>query len=403
MRTIKQNLKKLSKEQFELLNKWAYHSNSLYNTCLYTIKQYYDETGKYIGINKLYQELKNDYHAKQMTSFLAQEIMRLADKNYRSYFALLKKKLQGQYADDVHKPKYRKPKSHYILIFNNQRAILRNNVLKLTKKLKLKFTYNLGGKLKQVIIKPNNFGGYTMLITYQEKEVNINVKKKNFLSLDLGLNNLVAGVSNVGLSFIINGKVIKSYNNYYNKKKAQIQSELIIKNEKHYSRRLQKLTEKRYNLINNYFNNAVKTILNYCIKYQIGTVVLGYNESWKQNINLGHKTNQQFAQVPFYLFKQKLRSKLEQYKIELKETEENYTSKCSFIDNEAIQKHSEYKGKRIKRGLFQTAKELLINADINAACNIAKKVFPKFIYNDGIKALIVTPKVFTCNLSAVNL
>jgi len=393
IKTIKQNLKSLTKDQYLLLKHYTKNSNALYNSALYVCNEYFKETGKYIGYNKLYHEMKTNIHYKNMTSFNAQAILKLVDQNFRSFFSLLRKKQRNQYKGEINSPKYRKPKSEYLLIFNVQRIKLKNNILKFTKDLKIKFTYKPKGEIIQAIIKPNNFGSYTLFLTYEEYFTPSNLNKDNFISIDLGLNNLATCVSNVSPSFIMNGKPLKSYNNYYNKKKGKIQSELKIKNDKNYSKRLANLDIKRERFIDNYFNQIVANIIRNCLKNRIGKVIMGYNETWKQDINLGKINNRNFTHIPHYKLKCKLRSKLDSVGIELFEINESYTSKCSFIDNESIKEHDSYLGKRIKRGLFKSANGFLINADINGACNIARKVISKINFNE-IKEFIVTPKVF---------
>lgn len=398
MKTLKQNLKSLTKRQREILKFYCKNSNALYNSALYLCNEYYKQTGKYIGYNNLYYQMKDNIHYKNMTSFNAQEILKLVDQNYRSFFSLLRRKQKNQYKGEVRPPRYRKPKSEYILIFNKQRVVLKNNILKFTKDLKIKFTYN-PGKIIQAIIKPDNYGNYTLLLTYEEDQDELSeTLKDNFLAIDLGLDNLATCVSNVDNSFILNGKPLKSYNNFYNKQKAKFISELKRKNNKSYSKKLANLDYKREQFIDNYMNQSVAFIGKYCIENKIGIVILGYNETWKDNINLGRKTNQQFTDIPYYKLREKLRSKLNNLGIKLKEVNEAYTSKCSAIDNEPIKKHSNYMGKRVKRGLFESANGTLINADCNGACNIARKVISKADANE-IWVVIVTPKV----LNPINL
>lgn len=397
MKTIKQNLKHLTKKQYTLLKHYTMNSNALYNCTLYTCNEYYKQTGKYIGLRDLYHVMKHNIHYKNMTSFNAQAIIRLVDQNYNSFFSLLRKKNKNQYKGEVHTPRYKKPKSEYILVFNNQRVVYyrKKSMLKFTKDLKIKFTYDIQGDIIQAIIKPNNFGSYTLYLTYKEYEKEIpKTKRSNFLSIDIGLDNLCTCVSSVSPSYIMNGKPLKSYNRYYNKYKSKVQSELTIKNKKHYCKKLANLDLKREQFIDNYLNQVVAFISKSCIKNEIGTVILGYNETWKQNINIGKVNNQKFTNIPHWKLRRKLRSKLESLGINLKETEESYTSKCSALDNEKIEKHENYLGKRIKRGLFKTGKEKYINADVNGACNIARKVISKKFDFNEIWAFIVTPRVF---------
>ena len=353
---------------------------------------YFEETTKYIGYNKLYHEMKDNIHYKAMPAKMSQQILRLVDHNYMSFFSLLKQKKSGRYTDAVNKPKYKKPNIEFNLILPSDQISLKNNILKITKDIKLNFNYEIKGKIKQAIIKPNNYGYYSIYIQYEDNKSNQIPNKDNILGIDLGLNNLATCVSNVGHSFIMNGKPLKSYNQFYNKKKARIQSELKKCNNKYYSKKLSRLDINRNNYINNYFNQGISQIIKYCIKHDIGKLIVGYNETWKNEINLGVKTNQKFMNIPHYLFKQKLISKCSEYNIEIILVEESYTSKCSFIDSEDMCKKDSYLGLRIKRGLYRSNGGILLNADVNGACNIIRKVVPEFRY-EGVEGFIVSPSV----------
>lgn len=223
-----------------------------------------------------------------------------------------------------------------------------------------------------------------------KKKKNNELNKNNKMGIDLGVNNLVSCLSTVGPSFIVSGKSLKAYNQYYNKQRARIQSELQVKNGKKWSNKMNRITRNRENYIHNFFDQTVSTIMKHCNKHNIGTIVMGYNEGWKNGTNIGKVNNQKFTNIPHYLFKQKLRYKCEENGIELIEHEESYTSKCSFLDNELVKKHNKYMGYRKHRGLFITANEQKVNADMNGAGNILRKVFPKQKC-DGIEAGIVQP------------
>ena len=391
MRTIKQTLKSLSKSDYQMLKNYSVNANCLYNCALYTVNEHYKETNKYIGLKDLDKIMQSNKHYKAIPSFNAQQIIRLIDQNYRSYFALLKKKLNVQYASDVRPPKYRKRGDYFQLIFDNTRIYVKNNILKLYKNLKFKFTYDITN-IKQGIIKKKG-DRFVLYITYEETKKSLKTDNGKYLSIDLGLNNFASCFSNVGCSFIVNGRPIKAYNQFYNKSKAKIQSELKLKNKKNWSKKLETVTYKRERWIDNYLNQSVALIVKHTLSLDINTIVCGYNETWKQEINLGKKTNQNFVSIPYYKFKQKLQSKCEKEGIVFVLHEESYTSKCSFLDNESVEKHEEYKGSRVKRGLFKTFFGLLCNADINGAANILKKAFPKTNFVDGIEAFIVKPVV----------
>lgn len=395
MRTLKQRLKNLSKEHFSILKNYSKHSNSLYNSALYLCNEFFKQTGNYIGLKNLDKEMQNNFHYKELPSFNAQDIIRLVDKNFRSFFSLLNKKRRGEYQADIKSPKYRKKGDMYILIFNNQRISLNKDkkVLKLYKNLKLNFSFDLKGDIKQGIIKWNG-SNFTLYLSYEEEKVEEKKDNKKYLGIDLGLNNLATCVTNVGLAFIVNGKPLKAYNQNYNKRKSSMQSELEIKNKVKSSKALRKLNEKRAFYVDNYMNQSVSYIVKEALKLEITTIVLGYNETWKQGINLGKKTNQSFTHIPHGMFRSKLVSLCEKVGIKVILTEESYTSKCSFLDGEYPRKYEEYKGKRVKRGLFRSSDGRMINADCNGAANIiAKVVSDIYKYMEEVEVSIVTPVV----------
>lgn len=394
VRAIKQKLK-LNKTQYKLVKHYCYHSRALYNSSLYICQQFFKETGLYIGYNQLYHQIKNNYHYEIIPSMIAQQIVRLVDKNYRIFFSLLRKKNKGQYADNVNPPNFKKSDSEFILILDSTRVKIKKDKLQITKNLVVPFTYKINGTIKQTIIKPKGDKYYEIIINYEENQkpdIENQLNKTESLSIDLGVNNFASCYSRKKC-FIINGKPLKSYNQYFNKNRSKILRELKAKNDKRKSNLLSRLSNNRYNWVNNYISQSVALILKYCIGCNIGTVVCGYNELWKQNLNLGRKNNQEFAFIPYRKFIDKLRSKCEEYGILFYLQEESYTSKCSFLDGEDVKKHEKYKGKRVKRGLFQTQNGTKVNADINASANIGKKYFGTDFASEPNRGGTVTPVV----------
>lgn len=393
MKCYKQHIRKLSKKDFTILKEYCQASNSLYNCSLYICKEYFKETNKYVGYSKLYHEIKSNEHYRKLPAKIAQQIVRLVDKDYRSFFALLNRKLKGQYNGDLSDPKFKKSGDKFILILPNDQVNQRNGKIKITKHLKIPFSKEIDGNIKQAIIKPKGNKYYEIHIAYEEeiKKHKI-INSESYLSIDLGLDNLCSCYSNVGRDFIVTGKPLKSYNQFYNKIKASIQSELEAKNKKKWSNKLNKVNINRSNWIDNYLNQTVNKIIKYCIENQISKVICGYNEGWKQKSNMGKKVNQKFSSIPYFKLKQKLENKLSEYGIQFILHEESYTSKCSAIDKEDVKKHDKYLGKRIKRGLFKSSTELKYNADINGAINIMRKVIPdEKVFSKGIERCIVHP------------
>lgn len=414
MRTEKIILKKIKVKDYWHLINYAHYSNNLYNFTLYNVNEYYKEAGKYLGRFKLNDKIKNNENYKLLPAQSAQQIIKIIDQNFRSFITLLKKKKNGNYSGNINAPKYLKKGGLYNTYFTFQNSRINEKYIELTvsntyskinniKPIIIPFNKKINGKVKQIILKPINNGQYFKLyITYEENNNNINKinnsnNENNKISIDLGINNFAGVFSTVSRPFIINGKALKSFNGYYNKLKAKYQGELKIKNNKYWSKRLQLLELKRENYINNYFHITSKRIKDYCLDNNISEVILGYNELWKQNINIGKINNQKFNYIPFYKFKGMLKYKLEDIGSNLIINEESYTSKCSALDKEIIEKHDQYLGNRIKRGLFKSNKGILINSDINGAINIMRKhVVDDVILNNNqsIEGLVLNPIKF---------
>lgn len=206
-------------------------------------------------------------------------------------------------------------------------------------------------------------------------------KSKNICSIDLGINNFATITNNIGLQpIIINGKGIKSINQYYNKRKSKIQSELKKRNNKNWSDKLSKLNQKRFNRIKNFMHNASRYVVDYCLKNSIDTIVVGLNKKWKQESSMSKQNNQKFINIPYEMFIGQLEYKCQNNNINLILTEEYYTSGTSFIDGELPVKNNYDKSRRVYRGLFKSNKGKLINADVNGSYQIMKKVFPEIEY-----------------------
>ena len=195
---------------------------------------------------------------------------------------------------------------------------------------------------------------------------------RKYMGIDLGVDNLATCTSNVMQSFIIDGKKVKHINQFYNKKIGEVKTELKKKNNKEKSHKTRQLTLKRNNKIDDYFHKASRYIINHAVSNDVRTIIVGHNKNWKQEVNIGKVNDQKFVQIPFDKLIHQLKYKGSLEGIAVIEVEEGYTSKCSFIDNETIEKHETYVGNRTRRGLFQNSKSL-INADVNGSFNIMRK------------------------------
>ena len=374
----------------------CFQSKNLYNYALFKIRKYFEENKKFLRYNDLEKILRVEekhetfYNLPPNTS---QQILMIIDKAYKGYFELIKKWKQNKnYLSGLPKPpKYKhKTKGRNLVIFTTNQAKLKENFIHFPKKTGLLPIKTKVKSFQQVRIIPQS-NCYIVEIIYKKKIEDKKLNKENYISIDLGINNLCAITFNQsGITpLLINGRIIKSMNQYFNKKKAKIQGDLERNWHRKTSNKLNKLYEKRKNKINYYMHHVSKYIINQCIKNDVGNIIIGYNKEWKQKANLGKRNNQKFVMIPYFQLIQQIKYKAELNGITVIINEENYTSKCSALDLEKICKHDEYIGKREKRGLFKYSSGY-INVDINGSLNIMRKV----IGDDFIKSnrgLVVKP------------
>ena len=314
-----------------------------------------------------------DYYAMTKKNSGTQVVCQV-DKTMKSWFAALKsyKKDSSKFRGRPRIPSYKKKDELNCLIYTYVDAKLqKDGTINISKKIKLPIHTNLSS-FQQIRLVPKT--GYIQVEIIYNKEVNdLKLDKTRAIGIDLGLNNLMAITSNIGdISSLVNGRPLKSINQYYNKKKAYFIS-LLEKGGLKSSKRLRRLEMKRICKIKDYLHKTSRRVVELMEQNNIGTCFIGHNKDWKQEINIGSKNNQNFVSIPYSLLINMLRYKIEEKGGQLIELNEAYTSKCSFLDNEEIRKHDSYKGKRVKRGLFLSSDKKALNADINGSLNILKR------------------------------
>lgn len=246
-------------------------------------------------------------------------------------------------------------------------------------------------KINQIRLVPTNQTFCLEVVYSISVESDLLSDNGRYMSIDLGLDNLATVVTNIGINpIIINGKGLKSDNQYYNKKKAHYQSVANQMNNQHYTNRLYRLTQKRNLKVEDYLHKVSRYLVDFALEHQINTIVIGNNKNWKQSSSLGKVTNQAFVSIPHQKLIDKIWYKAQLCGIQVILTEESYTSGTSFLDDELPQKDFYNKERRIHRGLFVSNKGFKINADINAAFQIMKKVFPN-VFTDGIEGVVLHP------------
>lgn len=387
--TVKQQLNRLTKEEYLILRELSHIAKNLTNEMLYTIRQYYFTEKKYLSYSKAYKTIKDSENYKMLNSNMAQNIMMSVDESFKSFFQLLKLKEKGRYDKKVHIPHYLDKDGFATLIIGFVRindSILEipfsNKYRKTHERIGIKIPPILKDKtIKEIRIMPKYKARFFEIqYTYEIKEKELNKNTNHVLAIDLGVNNLVTCVTNKGKSFIIDGKKLKSINQYYNKRNSRLQCLNNKKDIKEYSKQQYQILNKRNNRVNDYISKAAKLIINYSINNNIDTIIIGKNNNFQSNINLGKANNQNFAFLPLGKLAFKLKYLCQLYGIRYIEQEESYTSKASFFDNDDIPIYDKnnknkyiFSGKRIKRGLYKTSNGKLLNADVNGALNILKK------------------------------
>jgi putative transposase len=408
MQLVEKHIINQNHQFYQECDKLCFLSKNLYNKANYIVRQEFIKTSKekelglrdyaiYLNYHEIRKILLNQIDYTSLPRKISNQTLMLLDNNWKSFFTAIKdySKNKHKYQGRPKLPKYKDVKTGKFIVTYDNQAISKKDLKKGYVGLSgtnIKISTNKTNiKLCRIVPRINH---YIIEIVYEINEKSIKDNNDRYMSIDLGLNNLATVTSNVkGIkSFIINGKPLKSINQFYNKKVSELQSKL--KKDNYTSKNITRITNKRNNKVNDYLHKSSRYIINQLVLNNINTLVVGNNKEWKQEINIGRVNNQNFVQIPHNKFINMLSYKCKMEGINIIIQEESYTSKCSFLDLEEVKKHETYKGKRIKRGLFKASDGKLINADINGSYNILRKAVPN-VFADGIEGLVVIPLVYT--------
>ena len=387
---------------YDECDKLTFLAKNLYNSTLYyqrdsffnkDFKNFYDVSKVFTHTNQ------KDYRA--LPAKVSKGVQMLVDKSFKSYFALVKKKQSNDYSRSVRIPKYlNKTSGRCVVPYTKDALSLKNEGFVKFSKTNIIIKTKLSRsdiKAARIVPKGNHF---VIEILYKvTKKPLKSDKPKRVAFIDPGLNNLMTVTSNCFNPILYNGRPLKAINQLSNKTIAELKSKLSEQGLRT-SSLLQSVYAKRLRRLTDLTHKITTKLVNQLDSYNIDTVIFGHNIGQKQDINLGKATNQNFVQIPFTQLMKQLQYKCELRGIRFIVTEESYTSKCSFLDEEEIKKHSNYKGKRLKRGLFEISSGKLINADVNGSLNIGRKYLTKInmytgqLHEDLVK-FMVNPKVVT--------
>ena len=390
--TQTQQLKNLTSKEYEALKELCFLAKNLYNVGCYNVRQHYFIEGEYLSYQSNYHLCKENSNYKLLNSNVAQQILKEVDKPFKAFFGLLNLIKKGKYDfRSVKLPSYL-PKNSYFNLIIGQIRIKKDGTLDVPLSPTFKRTHGkitikvpknlLDKKIKSIrIIPKDNARFFVVHYTYEIEKYEGNLNKNNSLAIDLGVNNVCACVSNTGDTFLVDGKKLKSYNKWANEQYLRLEKIKKKQNIKITTKQQKKIWEKRNRQINDYYNKAVKIIMNYCEANDIGTIVVGYNKTIRKSSFSQKVYCDNFKSLPMRTLKSKLEHKCKIYDIDFIKQEESYTSQSDFLAEDILPKYINadhiksysFKGERISRGQYKSSTNVILNADINAALNILKK------------------------------
>ncbi len=384
---IEKQIIKSTNEYYSMLDDFCFKSKNLYNHANYLVRQEFTQNDKWLRYGDMDKILKADSkfpdYKAMPTAQSAQQILRLLEKDWKSFFTAIQdwSKNKDKYLGRPKLPKYANKNGRKILIMTAQNCKLDNNGIIRFPKTFNGFTVKLSAynrpefdRFNQIRFLPRQ-GKIVMEIVYSIIVADVKNNSSNYISIDIGVDNLAAVSNNFGKQpMIVNGKPVKSVNQYYNKQISYYREIAKRMNVLDDTNRMNRLTDKRNAKIDDYLHKASRQMINYCKRYNVSKIIIGNNKRWKQNSTLSKRVNQHFVQIPHMRLIKMIQYKAEEIGVEVVLTEESYTSGTSFVDNEVPSKDNYNKSRRIQRGLFQTSDGSVINADINGSFQIMKKV-----------------------------
>ena len=394
MQLVEQHCISKNDPRYSVIDEAAFKSKNLYNAALYEIRQAFIHEGKYLNYHEMDKRMQSHEAYKALPAKVSQQILMVLDCNWKSF-----KEARKAYEKDPSKftgrprlPKYKhKTEGRNILVYTVQalskrglkRGLIQPSMLPIEVKTQQK-------DIDQVRIVPKR-GYYVVEVVYGKEPIQAKVNPAYYAGIDIGMNNLVALASNKpGFTpVVVNGRPVKSINQFYNKRKAELQEKLGHPGT---TARMERMTNKRNRRIDHYMHTASRHVIDLLVQEEIGVLVIGKNDGWKRECAMGKRTNQNFVQIPHARFIFMLTYKAELVGITVLITEESYTSKASFLDRDPLPvrnpkddtEHT-FSGKRVERGLYRASDNRYINADVNGAYNMVRKVAPDAFGSEGVE------------------
>lgn len=393
MQLVEQHILTKNDSRSEAVDRASFAAKNLYNAANYLVRQSFIKENVYLNYYDVHAQMKGHEAYQALPRKVSQQVLRMLDKNWQGFFAALKayRTEPSKFRKKPGLPHYLdKTDGRYVLVYTVQAlskpALKRGVIIPSGLAIEVRTRQRC---IAQVRIVPK--GQYYVVEVVYEKEIEpAAVDAALIAGIDVGLNNLAAIASNKPgfVPVLVNGRPAKYINQGYNKRRAELQAKL---GQPGRTKRMERLTTKRTRQINHYLHTHSRRIIDLLVAEGIGTLVIGKNDGWKQEISIGKRNNQNFVQVPHARFVQMLSYKAELVGIQVLLVNESHTSKCSFLDDEPICHQEHYAGKRIKRGLFRAADgRTVYNADVNGAYNIIRKAIPG-AFGQGKAGVVVHP------------
>jgi putative transposase len=389
MQLVEKHIIDRSDPRYEAIDRAAFASKNLYNATLYVVRQVWISEGEYLNYNTMDQVMQKHEAYRGLPTKVAQAVVKQVHEAWISFFEACKEYREHpeKFTGRPRLPGYQgKANGRNLLRYNMQavsrgkRTLDRGKVLPSQLGIEVR-TRQSPSSINEVRVVPKK-GYYVVEVVYTKEEKQEQLNEKYIAGIDLGINNLLALTSNKPgfQAVVVNGRPVKSINQYYNKRKAELQQALGHTGS---TRRMERMTTKRNRRIDHYMHTTSKRVIDLLVKEGIGVLCIGKNDGWKNGVEMGKRNNQQFCQIPHARFIEMLRYKAELVGIKVVLTEESYTSQASLLDLDEIpvydpkrKEKPRFSGKRVKRGLYRASDGRLINADVNGASNIIRKVAP---------------------------
>jgi putative transposase len=398
MQLVEQHIMSKSDPRYQAIDRAAFASTNLYNLANYHMRQSFIHQGKSLGYASVYHRVSGEPAYQALPRQVSNDILRLLDKNWKAYRKALKAYYEdpSQFLGHPCLPTYKdKANGRNILIYDIQALSkngLKRGLVQPSQRGITIQTKHTNGEQARIIPRK---GYYVVEVVYERKEIQASVNPSLMASIDIGVNNLAALTSNKSgfIPRLVNGRPLKSTNQYYNKRKAELQKRLGTTGT---TNRMERMTIKRTRRIDHYMHTASKRIIDLLVSEGIGTLIIGKNPNWKQEAQMRKADKQHFVQLPHARFVDMLCYKAKLVGIHVVLQEESYTSKASFLDDDAIPTYGKeegkpkFSGRRVERGLYKASGKRFLNADVNGSLNILRKASPN-AFGKGGEAVAVQP------------